>query len=318
MSNLQSRDMLYNDPGQWLLSRHLLIGADPPNGHALRSYAFGSQPWDNPNPQSANRAQQVGHRQTIHPKGRAARMLTPAGSAGMIVDIVLEIMGHIPMQALRDVNMSGTAYLGQLAMFGAARFAVTGQLTGCCFIWDAIEWDLLQMLRDPSEKEIEELYCAAFSADSRRVLTCGKLKSRSVWSEEDGDNFVVPGKIKVYDTVTGQVLLRMEGHQEEILSLQRVQFKSDQYWLSCGQDGRVIKWKIEDDYRSYSKQYMDDPTAHYTCALSLLPGTGNKLFATGADEGLKIFDFERNSVRLFLEMGVYHRLMRSVDSSVIP
>ena len=209
-------------------------------------------------------------------------------------------------------------YVCGLAMSDDGLLLAGASIVGCCFIWDAIEWDLLQMLRDPSEKEIEELYCAAFSADSRRVLTCGKLKSRSVWSEEDGDNFVVPGKIKVYDTVTGQVLLRMEGHQEEILSLQRVQFKSDQYWLSCGQDGRVIKWKIEDDYRSYSKQYMDDPTAHYTCALSLLPGTGNKLFATGADEGLKIFDFERNSVRLFLEMGVYHRLMRSVDSSVIP
>lgn len=201
-------------------------------------------------------------------------------------------------------NASGWGYGGNVC---GLRFSEDGELlagasiVGSCFIWDTTEWRVIQMLRDHKENEIEELYNVLFSKDYRKVFTCGKLKSRSVWSEEDGDNFCIPGKIKIFDIFSGEVLLKLEGHQEEILCLKRVVFQDSEYILSGGQDGKIFKWKIEDDFSNYTKSEFVDNTTHYVCSIATLPSCGNKFFIAGCDEGLKLYDFENGlvSIRLF-------------------
>ena len=172
-------------------------------------------------------------------------------------------------------------------------------IVGSCFIWDATNYTLLQMLRDTEEKEIEEIYCVKFIDNDHKIITCGKLKSRTTWSEEDNDNFCIPGHIKIYDVVTGEILLRMEGHQEEILSLKYFQFKNKNFLLTCGQDGRIIKWTIESDFKEYKKEFVNDLTTNYACSLSFIPNTANKFFLCGCDEGIKVFDIEHGQVGYF-------------------
>ena len=204
---------------------------------------------------------------------------------------------------LTDINVNNELGWGFGGHICGLSFSSDGELLagasilGSCFIWDALEWKMLQVLRDPDEAEIEELYRVLFSRDSTKVYTCGKLKSRTTWSEEDGDNFCIPGKIKIYDILTGKVLLQLEGHQEEILCMKLVTFANKEYLLTGGQDGRIIRWEINEDFTSYEKVFIDDMTTHYVCALTMLPNCGNKFFVAGCDEGIKIFDIERNVVR---------------------
>lgn len=81
-------------------------------------------------------------------------------------------------------------------------------------------------------------------------MTAGKLKLRDLWNEEEADNQITPGPIKVrdlavrvnltvtlqiFDTLTGEVVARLEGHTEEILCLERVKFKDENFLISCSQ-----------------------------------------------------------------------------------
>lgn len=138
MSNQNSLNMLHANPANWLQSRHLSSAGDPTVGHALDNYLFGSFVENIPDPLSANRALRSGYAQTAHPKGRAARQLIPAGSGMVPADSVAEQVGHIPMLYSRDINFSLPLPMGPLGTFAAMRFAVTGQLSGCCFLWDKV------------------------------------------------------------------------------------------------------------------------------------------------------------------------------------
>ena len=53
---------------------------------------------------------------------------------------------------------------------------------------------------------------------------------------------------KVFDTATGNMVLKLEGHEEEVLDFTLVQFEDDLYVLSAGQDGKIIKWKVAKNF----------------------------------------------------------------------
>ena len=174
---------------------------------------------------------------------------------------------------------------------------------GRCYIWETEDWKLVQTLHDPLQKDIEELRCAKFTGDGRFVVTCGVSKSRSVWSSEDNDNLHLPSRVKVFDVLTGQVLLRMDGHQKGANTLKRVSFKKVEHWLSCGEDGSVLKWRIEENPDSdqialtYSKEEIAcDPPIHRMHSVSFLPDCGNTYFVAACDQGLRVFDSEKNAV----------------------
>lgn len=70
---------------------------------------------------------------------------------------------------------------------------------GAVKIWDVEnEFKLIQKLRDPDEKNIDEFYCGQFTSDMQdHIVTGGKLKDRHRWSAEDEDNHILPCPIKV-------------------------------------------------------------------------------------------------------------------------
>ena len=54
----------------------------------------------------------------------------------MLAEGVAENVGYFPMQLASTINLSGVAFMTAIASFGTSRFAVTSQMTGCCFVWD--------------------------------------------------------------------------------------------------------------------------------------------------------------------------------------
>lgn len=140
---------------------------------------------------------------------------------------------------------------------------------GAVKIWDVEnEFKLIQKLRDPDEKHIDEFYCGHFTSDMQdHIVTGGKLKDRHRWSAEDEDNHILPCPIKVkwhtypvinvmlidslyqiFNMETSKVVARLEGHEEEILTIKDVKFKGENYYISTSQDGYIIKWKMESDW----------------------------------------------------------------------
>jgi WD40 repeat protein len=71
---------------------------------------------------------------------------------------------------------------------------------GSIRLWDTTTWKLIQELRDADEEKIEEFYTIRFSPDNTKLFAAGKLKHRDRWSNEDDDNQVAPGPIKVHVT----------------------------------------------------------------------------------------------------------------------
>jgi WD40 repeat protein len=142
-------------------------------------------------------------------------------------------------------------------------------------IWDTKSWECLRELRDNKETSIEEFYCTKFTPDSKLLFACGKLKDRHQWSEDDEgttsslsssslphlvfslllllllfftlppkDNVCLPAPIKLFDVLTGEVINKLEGHTEEILSMKLILFRDEPYLLSCSQDGFIIRWQL--------------------------------------------------------------------------
>jgi WD40 repeat protein len=63
---------------------------------------------------------------------------------------------------------------------------------------------------------------------------------------------VLPTPIKIYDSVKGEVLCKLEGHVEEVLCVKTITFEGENYLLSAGQDGKMIKWRMNRDFRYVS------------------------------------------------------------------
>ena len=49
--------------------------------------------------------------------------------------------------------------------------------------------------------------------------------------------------------LSGRVITRLEGHEEEIICIKLVEFQGDNYIVSTSQDGYIIKWKMAEDWR---------------------------------------------------------------------
>lgn len=51
--------------------------------------------------------------------------------------------------------------------------------------------------------------------------------------------------------LSGKVIQKCEGHREEVYSLKKVQFNNKNYLLTSSEDGRFIKWSMNDDFRYF-------------------------------------------------------------------
>ncbi|KAF8936661.1 WD40-repeat-containing domain protein [Dissophora ornata] len=197
-----------------------------------------------------------------------------------------------PLQ-LVDCNIQDQAPITGMALSPDGSMLATFCNLGSVRIWSLDDYSLLTTLRDAKEEHIDEFYVGTFVPDQTLVLAGGKRKDRNNWSEADDDNNILPCPLKLFDVLTGEVVVTLEGHTEELLCVKRVQFKGENYFLSGSQDGYLNKWHMGSDWRSLeSMVQMADGITCMAFTVSFVPNTGNKYFLAAADENLRLYDFE--------------------------
>ncbi|KAJ3152965.1 hypothetical protein HDU86_005420 [Geranomyces michiganensis] len=164
---------------------------------------------------------------------------------------------------------------------------------GTVRLWDTETWAPLTVLRDEAEENIDEFLCGAFTPDMTRIVVGGKLKDPKRWSEVDNDNHILPCPLKVFDIMSGKVVERLEGHEEEILCVKLVSFRDINYFVTTSQDGYIIKWQTGADWRGMQRRAtLQDGETCMAFTVSFLPHTGNRYLVAACDSGLTVFDFE--------------------------
>lgn len=205
-----------------------------------------------------------------------------------------------PLESI-TCNISDQSAISSMSLSEDGTMLATFSSIGSIKIFEAgNDFTLLRKLRDTEETQIDEFYCGAFTPNGLMAVG-GKLKDRHRWSEEDGDNHILPCDIKIFNMDNSKVIARLAGHAEEVLTIKAIQFKNENYLISTSQDGSIIKWHLAEDWCTLlDKQKMDD---NFTCmafTVSFLPNTGNKYFLAAVDEHLRLYDFENAKVKKWI------------------
>ncbi|CAO3599999.1 unnamed protein product [Absidia cylindrospora] len=196
---------------------------------------------------------------------------------------------------LVESNISDQGAITGMTLMASGELLATFSTIGSIKLWDITNgMKLVQRLRDAAENNIDEFYCGQFVDGAPELMIAGgKLKDRLRWSKEDSDNHILPSPIKIFNIETGEVLAKLEGHDEEILSIKVLQFNGENYYISTSQDGRIIKWRMADDWTTLiESQQMDDELTCMAFTISFLPNCGNKYFLASCDEHIRLYDFE--------------------------
>eukprot|EP01104_Vermistella_antarctica_P010487 TRINITY_DN2801_c4_g1_i1.p1 TRINITY_DN2801_c4_g1~~TRINITY_DN2801_c4_g1_i1.p1 ORF type:complete len:700 (+),score=184.83 TRINITY_DN2801_c4_g1_i1:275-2374(+) len=194
---------------------------------------------------------------------------------------------------LLPVKLSHQGIVGMTFSPNGEVLATVGT-NGIVRLWRTDNWAPLIDLYDSAEPQLEEYWCCEFSPDMTLLYVAGKLKDREVWNESENDNEVLPTAIKIFDLESGAVVGKLEGHIEEVQALKFVMFRNEPYLLSGGQDGYIFKWGLDKDYRTCtSKNSIDWDSSCMVSQLAFLPRCGNKYFLAAADNGIKVYDFEK-------------------------
>jgi WD40 repeat protein len=164
---------------------------------------------------------------------------------------------------------------------------------GLVQVFDVDTGKCLRTLRDEEEAQIEEFWALQFTPDDSKVIVAGTLKNRHVFSEADDDCKVEPSPVKIFDLATGKLLLKLNGHEEEIIALKLVIFDKQNYILTGSNDGRLIKWKMNADWSQCESHHLfNDLSTNVVLSVAFVPDAGNKFFVVGGDDCIKVFDFE--------------------------
>ncbi|EME31446.1 hypothetical protein Gasu2_10060 [Galdieria sulphuraria] len=194
---------------------------------------------------------------------------------------------------------------------------VSGSSTGTLCVWDTSSWERIGEFCDweTFDKELVEYLTCCFSPDSRYIIAAGVTRDRFSWNDEEDENSVVPGTIRIFDVTSGRVTARLEGHLEEIFCLKVIKRGENFYLISCGEDGRICKFLFHHQDESHEQfnfstackistisveamindSEMDPLECESFIAIDLefLPRTNNRLFLVAVDSGLQLFDFDR-------------------------
>jgi WD40 repeat protein len=155
-------------------------------------------------------------------------------------------------------------------------------------------WYHVATFRDPSEQAIEEYYCCEWLEGEGEVylVVAGKRKDRHRWSDADDDNHVLPGIVKIFN-LQGEVVHRLEGHEEEILYLKIVRYENENFLLSCSQDGYIMSWNFSNDWREMRRcNRLTDGESCMVFSIEPLPGSGNRILLAACDDKLRVFDLQ--------------------------
>jgi hypothetical protein len=55
--------------------------------------------------------------------------------------------------------------------------------------------------------------------------------------------------LKIFSVLSGKVIATLEGHAEEVLCMKKITFKGENYLVTSSEDGRIIKWRMNRDWR---------------------------------------------------------------------
>ncbi|KAI8923196.1 WD40-repeat-containing domain protein [Entophlyctis helioformis] len=202
-----------------------------------------------------------------------------------------------PLELVQGTAISDRSPITGMTLSPDGTMLVTFSNSGSACFWDLDDFSLVQVLRDTKEEDIDELYVGRFTPNSRHLVVGGKLKDRQRWSEQDEDNHILPCPLKVFDLETGQVIERLEGHEEEVLCIKSAVFKGQNYFLSTSQDGYIIKWHVSKDWTMLlDRNWMRDGVTCMAFTVSFLPHTGNKYFVAACDDNIRLYDFEHAQV----------------------
>ncbi|KAJ3175703.1 hypothetical protein HDU87_005846 [Geranomyces variabilis] len=198
-----------------------------------------------------------------------------------------------PLRLHPTADIRDRGHIMSIVLSPDGTILATFSTLGTVRLWDTETWALLTVLRDEAEESIDEFLCGAFTPDMTRIVVGGKLKDPKRWSEADNDNHILPCPLKVFDIMSGNVVERLEGHEEEILCVKLVSFCNKNYFVTTSQDGYIIKWQIGPDWRGMqSRVTFKDGETCMAFAVSFLPHTGNRYLIAACDSGLTVFDFE--------------------------
>ncbi|KAJ1952549.1 hypothetical protein EC988_003498, partial [Linderina pennispora] len=123
---------------------------------------------------------------------------------------------------LIPTNIADQMALTGIALSPDGTLLATLGSSGQIHIWDTESFECLATLRDKSEPNIDEFFVGQFTPTGEYLVVGGKLKDRKRWSEADEDNHILPCPLKIFNVLTGEVVARLEGHAEEILSVKGV------------------------------------------------------------------------------------------------
>eukprot|EP01135_Chromosphaera_perkinsii_P000468 Nk52_evm22s96 gene=Nk52_evmTU22s96 len=197
----------------------------------------------------------------------------------------------------RDQALLHAGSIYSMALSDDGHMLATFSIYGSIRVWDCEEWTLLTELFCKNDDTVNDFYCGLFLPDNEHVVVGGKCKDRNRWSEEDDDNYILPCPLLIINLLTGEVVNKLEGHKEEILFVERVQFKGENHFLSCSQDGTIIKWHMDSSWlKCLGSSKMEDESTCMAFAVSVIPNCGGKYFVAACDEHLRLYDFEQGKL----------------------
>ncbi|KAJ3300785.1 hypothetical protein HK104_003755 [Borealophlyctis nickersoniae] len=208
-------------------------------------------------------------------------------------NMISSINEEHPLELIPGANIRDHGHITGMVLSPDGSMLATFCNLGLAKIWNLDTFEVIQNLKDDKEENIDEFYVGRFTPDMLHLVVGGKLKDRKRWSDDDDDNHILPCALKIFDVVSGEVVEKLENHEEEVLSIKAVTFKDEHYYVSTSQDGYINRWKMDETWsRLREQKRMEDGMTCMAFTVSFLPNTGNKYFAAACDENIRIFDFE--------------------------
>jgi hypothetical protein len=184
------------------------------------------------------------------------------------------------------------------------------------FRWTDLKWENVCALPTAmSEAYVDEIHTMSFSPDGNLLFAAGSRKCRHSFDSRDKDLKVLPSPLIVFnlsavDASTGLVQrVEWAGHSEETLKIACSSYQGTNHVLTCGQDGYVMKWTlgaVEGAAANQSQPWLpslaqppkrfSDNTTWIAFDIAFLPCTGNRYFLLAGDDGVKLLDFQSETV----------------------
>eukprot|EP00033_Pygsuia_biforma_P001794 GCRY01002006.1.p1 GENE.GCRY01002006.1~~GCRY01002006.1.p1 ORF type:complete len:511 (+),score=145.03 GCRY01002006.1:162-1694(+) len=209
---------------------------------------------------------------------------------------ILDINESLPLELKTTCHHQGSVY--RLAFSPDGYMMASVSVLGSVRVWETETWTCLSEMWDLNEKNIEQFYCCAFAPNGKYIFAAGKTANRKRWEFDENDNECIPGAVKVFDLLTGEVVDSIPGHKEEVTFLLPHIFKGEHYLITCSQDGCMRKVKMSKDWKKHQKvgpevkvDFMDGLTC-MSFAAAAVPRTGGQDLLCACDETVKIFNFE--------------------------